>query len=63
MEYNEWINQLFHECAELLRIMAPYFGMSYKEINIWIFVILEPAMFLVMLIWIIILKIKLNNKK
>ena len=45
-------NRLFHECAEFLRWLAPIFNMTYKEINIWIFVIIEPIVFFVMLFYI-----------
>jgi len=57
-------NSLFHECAEFLRWLAPIFNMTYKEINIWIFVIIEPIVFFVMLFYIFYLKfvIRQNQK-
>ena len=54
-------NDLFHQCAEFLRIQAPKFGMTYKEINIWIFVIIEPIIFILMVLWIIRLKIRIKK--
>ena len=54
-------NDLFHQCAEFLRITAPKFGMTYKEINIWIFVIIEPIIFILMVLWIIRLKIRIKK--
>jgi len=36
-------------------------GLSYKEINIWIFVIIEPIIFVFMFVWILTLKEKINN--
>ena len=56
----DYIN-LFHQCAEFLRWLAPKFGMTYKEINIWIFVIIEPIIFVIMLVWIIVLKIRIKK--
>jgi len=44
-----------------LRWLAPKFGMTYKEINIWIFVIIEPIIFVIMLVWIIVLKIRIKK--
>jgi hypothetical protein len=55
------MNDLFDLCVEFLIWLGPYFGLSYKEINIWIFVIIEPSIFLFMLFWIIRLKRKINN--
>ena len=54
-------NDLFHQCAEFLRWLAPKFGMTYKEINIWIFVIIEPIIFILMVLWIIRLKIRIKK--
>jgi len=54
-------NDLFHQCAEFLRITEPKFGMTYKEINIWIFVIIEPIIFILMVLWIIRLKIRIKK--
>ena len=54
-------NELFTKCAEFLYWLAPLVGMTYKEINIWIFVIIEPIVFLIMLL--IIIKLKVDNKR
>jgi hypothetical protein len=40
---------LFDLCVDLLIDWAKMLGMSYKEINIYIFCIIEPIIFLVML--------------
>jgi hypothetical protein len=40
---------LFNLCVNLLIDLAKMLGMSYKEINIYIFCIIEPIIFLVML--------------
>jgi len=54
------MNELFDYCVEFLYWLKPYFGMSYKEINIWIFVIIEPIIFIIMLVWIIRLRKKIK---
>lgn len=43
------MNKLFDQLVDLLEVMAKYCHMTYKEINIWIFVIIEPLVFLIML--------------
>lgn len=40
--YNEWINSSFDWCVWVLEVIAPRIGMTYNEINIWLFVIIHP---------------------
>lgn len=47
------MNELFQACVNLLIILADHLGMTYQEVNIWIFVIIEPLIFFIMLLWII----------
>jgi hypothetical protein len=47
------MNELFNWCVKVLVWLADVVGMTYEEVNIWIFVIIEPLVFLVML-WILI---------
>ena len=54
-------NNLFHQCAEVLKWLAPILGLTYKELNIWIFVIIEPLIFFIMVFWIIKLKKQING--
>lgn len=37
------IDSIFDSCVRLLVVLAKSLGMSYKAINVWIFVILWPA--------------------
>ena len=46
------MNKTFKWCVELLEALALKLHMTYEEVNIWIFVIIEPIIFLLML-WII----------
>jgi hypothetical protein len=43
------INRLFDLCVDMLSYMASTVGMTYKEINIWIFCIIEPIIFLLLI--------------
>ena len=47
------MNKIFYWCVELLKDWAAALGTTYEAINVWIFVIIEPIVFLLML-WIII---------
>lgn len=46
------MNKAFKWCVNLLEALALKLHMTYEEVNIWIFVIIEPIIFLFML-WII----------
>ena len=46
------MNEAFDFCVELLQNWAAALGMTYEEINIWIFVIIEPIVFVLMAVWI-----------
>lgn len=41
------MNAVFDWCVDFLEWLAPLFGMSYKEINVWLFVILMPGIILI----------------
>ena len=52
------MDNLFDACVELLIWLSNILGLSYKEINIWIFVIIEPIIFVFMFV----LSLNLRNK-
>ncbi len=41
------MNAVFDWCVDFLEWLAPIVGMSYKEINVWLFVIVMPAVILI----------------
>ena len=43
------MNKAFDWCVDILRHYAKVLGITYEEINIWIFCIIEPIIFFVML--------------
>jgi hypothetical protein len=47
------MNEVFDTCVAILIWIADLFEVTYKEANIWIFVIIEPILFLAMLYMII----------
>jgi hypothetical protein len=58
-----YLESLFKPCVEILQVAAKRTGMSYEEINIWIFVVIEPAVFILMCLWIIYLISRLRALK
>lgn len=44
MEYAELMNTAFYVCVFILRWGAHHLGMTYEALNIWIFVIIHPAL-------------------
>ena len=59
----DWIDTVFRICVVLLVDLADLLGISYEEINIWIFVIIWPALTVLGLIWIIVLKFRVRKLK
>ena len=47
------MNEVFDICVAILIWIADLFEITYKEVNIWIFVIIEPILFIAMLCMII----------
>jgi len=56
-------NSLFYYCVHLLQVWAKMVHMTYEEINIWIFVIIEPIVFFLMLLVILIQFVKIQKLK
>ena len=54
------MNELFDQCVNILYLIGEICNISYKEANVWIFVIIEPILFLAML-YIIIKQRKIKN--
>ena len=59
-----WIDVTFDWCVRLLYSTAGWLGITYEEINVWLFVIILPILLLVSLslnIWLI--KTLMNKTK
>jgi hypothetical protein len=55
------MNEIFDACVDLLHYLGNIVGLTYKEINVWIFVIIEPIIFIIMLFRIIHLRKKIKQ--
>ena len=49
MSYDNFMNQLFYYCVEILKKISEITSMSYEEINIWIFVVIHPIVTLLLI--------------
>jgi len=47
------IDQIFDWCVQVLIYWAGIFGIAYKEINVWVFVIIWPILTIVLTVIII----------
>jgi hypothetical protein len=56
-------NDLFYYCVHLLQVWAKITNMTYEEINIWIFVIIEPIVFFIMLLVMMVQFVKIQKLK
>ena len=59
----EWIDIIFNFCVRLLYDIGSILGISYEEINVWIFLVIWPFLSLIMFGEIIRLRLKLISKK
>ena len=57
------MNELFDQCVNILYLIGETCNISYKEANVWIFVIIEPILFLAMLYIIIKQRKKIKHLK
>ena len=55
----EWVDNIFDICVIFLVELAKLIGISYEEINIWIFIVIYPAVILLLLYHIL----RLNKRK
>lgn len=57
------MNKVFYWCVEVLEVWAAQMGITYEEINVWLFVIIMPAILIIQAIIIFILAHKLLKMK
>ena len=55
------MNEVFDQPVRLLQIASELLGITYQELNVWIFLIFEPIVFAILLIKIYLLTNKLEN--
>ena len=56
----EWIDITFNFCVRLLYDFGSILGISYEEINVWLFIVIWPLISLIMFAEIIRLRLKLR---
>lgn len=42
MDYAQFMNELFYFCVFILKWGSLKLGMTYEELNIWVFVVIHP---------------------
>ena len=57
-----WIDQTFNFCVYLLYDLANILGITYEEINVWIFCVIWPVASLVLFAEVIRLRLKLASR-
>jgi hypothetical protein len=57
------MDSIFKWCVDFLVWLADKIEMTYNEVNIWIFVIIEPVIFLVMVSVILLQRKKIKSLK
>ena len=55
------MNEVFDQSVRLLQTASEKLGMTYQELNVWIFLIIEPIVFVILVIKIYLLTYKINN--
>jgi len=58
---NLWIDTVFNWCVLLLADIAKLLGVSYEELNIWLFVVLAPSVMVLSLVLNIVLVWKIRG--
>ena len=57
----EWIDITFNFCVRLLYDVGGFIGITYEEINVWLFVVIWPIASLVLFAEVIRLRLKVNT--
>ena len=59
----KWIDQTFNYCVQLLIDLASILGITYEEINVWLFCVIWPLLTLLMFGEILRLRLRQFNNK
>ena len=59
----KWIDETFNFCVKLLYDVADVMGITYEEINVWVFCVIWPILTLIMFAEILRLRLKISFKK
>ena len=56
-----WIDNIFNFCVIFLYRLGSLLGITYEEINVWLFIVIWPLVSLIMFAEIIRLRLKINK--
>ena len=56
-----WIDNIFNFCVIFLHKLGSILGITYEEINVWLFIVIWPLISLIMFAEIIRLRLKINK--
>jgi hypothetical protein len=59
----EWIDLTFNFCVNFLYNIGELLGITYEEINVWMFVVIWPIASLVLFAEVIRLRLKISSLK
>lgn len=59
----ELFNIIFNWCVKILEIYSAKLGMTYEELNVWLFVIIYPLLFIILLAYGLYFHVKYNKLK
>ena len=59
----DWIDYIFNFCVRLLYDVGSHIGITYEEINVWLFVFILPMLSLIMFAEIVRLRLKISDQK
>lgn len=56
-------NTVFYWCVKILEIYSAKLGMTYEELNVWLFVIIYPILFIILLAYGLYFHVKYSKLK
>ena len=60
---NPIINYIYDKSVDILFFLAHSTGLSYRQVNVIVFTVIEPIMYIILVIWIIRLYQIIHNLK
>ena len=59
--YDSFVRWYFWWCVELLRDISGWMGITYEELNVWVFVVMHPLVTLFLFVWVVRLRRKVRS--
>ena len=59
--YDSFVRWYFWWCVELLRDISGWMGITYEELNVWVFVVMHPLVTLFLFVWVVRLRRKIRS--